>query len=87
MLELCQRLEVNYNSRLQTNFSLRSINTNSYSLKSLRYLAPKIWNRVLQDMRSANSLPQFIRKIKSWIPDSCPCILCRTYIGQLGHVN
>ena len=41
MLELCQRLEVNYNSRLQTNFSLRSINTNSYSLKSLDTWHPK----------------------------------------------
>ena len=87
MLDLFQRREVNYNIISQTGFSLRSVNTSSYGLRSLRYLAPKIWNLVPQDIRSAKSLPQFIRKIKSWIPGGCPCILCRTYIGQVGYVN
>ena len=77
--------EVNYNIRSQRTF--RSFNTSSYDLKSLRCLTPKIWNLVPQDIRSANSLSQFIWKIKLWIPDSCPCILCRTYIGQAGYVN
>ena len=87
MLDLFQRREVNYNIRSQTDFSLRSVNTSSYGLRSLRYLAPKIWNLVPQHIRSAKSLSQFIRKIKSWIPDGYPCILCRTYIGQVGYVN
>ena len=87
MLELFQRREVNYSIRSQTDFSLRSVNTSSYGLRSLRYLAPKYWNLVPQDIRSAKSLSQFIRKIKSWIPDGCPCILCCTYIGQVGYVN
>ena len=87
MLDLFQRREVNYNIRSQTEFSLRSVNTSSYGLRSLRYLAPNIRNLVPQDIRSAKSLSQFIRKIKSWIPDGCPCILCRTYIGQVGYVN
>ena len=56
-------------------------------LSLLRYLAQKIWNLVPQYIRSANSLFQLIRKIKSWIPDGCHCILCRTYIGQVGYVN
>ena len=87
MLELFQRCEVNYNAPSQKDFSLRPTNTSSYGLKSLTYLAPNIWNLVPQDIRSANSLSQFIRKIKSWIPEGCPCLLCRTYIGQLGYVN
>ena len=87
MLDLFQRREVNYNIRSQTDFSLRSVNTSSYGLGSLRYLASKIWNLVPQDIWSAKSLSQFIRKIKSWIPDGCPSILCRTYIGQVGYVN
>ena len=84
---LFQRREVNYNIRSQIDFSLRSVNTSSYGFKSLRYLAPKIWNLVPQYVPSANSLSQFIRKIKSWIPGDCPCNLCRTYIGQVGYVN
>ena len=87
MLDLFQGREVNYNIRSQTDFSLRSVNTSSYGLRSLRYLAPKIWNLVPQDIRSAKRLSQFIRTIKSWIPGVCPCILRCTYIGQVGHVN
>ena len=87
MLDLFQRREVNYNIRSQIDFSLRSVNTSSYGLRSLRYLAPKIWNLVPQNIRSAKSLSQFIRKIKSWIPDGCPYILCRPFIGQVGYVN
>ena len=87
MLDLFQRREVNYNIHSQTDFSLRSVNTSSYGFRSLRYLAPKIWNLVPQDIRSAKSLSQFIRKIKPSVPDGCPCILCRTYIGQVGYVN
>ena len=92
MLELFQRREVNYNIRSQTDFSLRSINKSSNGSKSLKYLAPKIWNLVPQDMRSPNSLSQFMRKINSWIPDGCSCVLFRIYIGQvlnlqLSHLN
>ena len=82
MLELFQRREVNYNIRSQKDFFLRSVDTSSYGLKSLRYLASKIWNLVPQDIRSANSLSQVIRKIKSWIPDGCPCILCRNILAK-----
>ena len=82
MLSLFQRREVNYNIRSQTDFSLRSVNTSSYGLRSLRYLAPKTWNLVPQDIRSAKSLSQFIRKIKLSIPHGCPCILCLTYLNK-----
>ena len=40
-LKLFQRREVNYNIRSQTDSSLRSINTSSYSLKSLGYVYQK----------------------------------------------
>ena len=53
MLDLFQRREVNYNIRSQTDFSLRSVNTSSYGLRSSRYLAPKIWNLVPQDIPKA----------------------------------
>ena len=42
MLDLFQTREVNYSILSQTDFSLRSVNTSSYGLRSLRYLAPKV---------------------------------------------
>ena len=56
---LCSQLiielfwEVNYNLRKQTNIFLKSINTSGYGLKSLRYLASKIWNLVPQGLQKA----------------------------------
>ena len=43
MLELFQRREVNYNIRSQTDFTLRSISTSSYGLKSL-----DIWHQAFE---------------------------------------
>ena len=81
MLELFQRQEVNDSFRSQTDFSLRSINTSGHYFKVFEIIAPKIWNLVPQDIWSANSLSQFIRKINSWIPGSCPHNLCHKYNG------
>ena len=47
---------MSYNIPSQTDFSLRSISTSSYGLRSLGYMAPKMWNLVPQDIRSAKSL-------------------------------
>ena len=53
MHELFQRQEVNYTIRSKTDFSLRSINSSVYGLKSLRHIPPKIWTPVLQDNQTA----------------------------------
>ena len=83
MLELFQRQTVSHNIYSQKGFSLRSIDTSSYGLKSLKNLAPKIWNLVPEDMQFPNNLFQFIREIIY----GCPCVLCRTYSGQVGYIN
>ena len=61
-------------------FNLRNIklisNTVNYGLKSLRYLAPKIWNIIPLEIRNANSLTEFTTNIKSWTPKHFPCTLC-----------
>ena len=39
------------------------------------------------DIRSVNNLSDFTLKIKSWIPDGCPCNLCRAFICQVVYIN
>ena len=85
--ELFDLRNIEYNLRLQTDFSLGAVNTTNYGLRSLRYFAPKIWNMIPADIRNVNNLSDFTLKIKSWVPDGCPCKLCRTYICQVGHIN
>lgn len=72
MFKLFYRRNVSNNIRSQTDFSFRSNNSTNYGFKSLRCVVPKISNISLQDIRSANSLFQFVNIVKSWIPDSRP---------------
>ena len=52
-------------------------------LETLRCIGPKIWNMVPSDIKNIPSLSAFKAKIKKWIPQDCPCRLCRVYVQQL----
>ena len=83
MLELFQRREVNYNICSQTDFSLRSVNTNSYGLKSLTYLAPKIWNLVTHNI---NLQPAFLNLLERLSRGYLMVVLV-FFVGQVRYIN
>ena len=86
MSELFVKRNLNYNLRSQTDFSFHAVNTVAYGLKSLKYFAGKVWNIVPFEIRNARSLEVFPAKIKSWIPENCPCRVCLTYIHEVGYI-
>ena len=45
---------------------------------TLRFLSPKIWNII--------PITIFKNKIKNWIPEDCPCRLCKDYVMYRGWV-
>ena len=56
--------------------------------RSLRSFGPIVWNEMLPSkLKECNSLSEFKNSIKSWIPDSCQCELCKTYVLGLGYAN
>ena len=56
--------------------------------RSLRSFGPIIWNTMLPEkLKESASLDIFKESIKSWIPDNCPCELCKTYVPGLGYVS
>ena len=56
--------------------------------QSLRSFGPIVWNEMLPNkFKACQSLSEFKHNIKTWIPDDCPCKLCKTYIAGLGYVN
>ena len=57
-----------------------------FGTERISSLAPKIWELIPSDIRSANSLGKFKEKIKFWTADKCPCRLCKTYIGNVGFI-
>ena len=56
--------------------------------RSLRNYGPIVWNTLLPEkVKQCSGLEEFKFCIKSWIPENCPCELCRTYVQGLGYVD
>ena len=67
----------------ENNFSTRNVKSVYQGTETLAHLGPKIWSIVPNDIKKY-SLSKFVKKIRKWKPDKCPCRLCKTYIRDLG---
>ena len=85
MSELFQIKNIDYNLRNGSTFLSRNVKTVRYGKESISYLAPQIWNLVPKDIKNSKNLVSFRNKIKLWIPENCPCTLCKTYIKDEGY--
>ena len=87
MKDIFELQNPSYNLRSTCNqFRRENIKTVHYGLQSVRYLGPKIWELVPNNIKYSNSLSKFKKLIKSWKPEACPCRLCKTYIAQVGFI-
>ena len=86
MSELFKLKDIDYNLRGGKRLNSTNIKTVYYGTESISHLAPKIWEQVPEDIKDVSSLVIFKRKIKSWIPNSCPCKICKLYIPDIGYV-
>ena len=59
MSEIFNLRDIYYNLHSQTDFKQGPVNTVNYGLKSLRYLAPKIWDIVPLEIRNSGRLAEF----------------------------
>ena len=76
---------VSARTRSQSTFYCSGIpKTTKFGIETLRYLGPKIWNMVPDNIKSAGSITIFKSKLKKWEPIGCPCRLCATFISGLG---
>ena len=85
MQEIFVIRDTNYELRSQY-FSVQSINTVRFGIESLRYFSQKIWNTIPNEIKASNSLKEYANEIKFWIPNECPCKLCRTYIKDVNQM-
>lgn len=56
-----------------------------YDIQSVRFIGPKIWHMVPNDVKSCGSLNNFKKYIK-WKPNKCPCRLFKRYIAEVGFI-
>ena len=62
----------------------RKIRTKKYGIETPSYLGPKLWNLVPNEYKTIESLEDFKAKIKTWLPENCPCKLCKNICSSSG---
>ena len=76
-----------YELRNGNHLQRTNIQTVHFGSESIKTLGAKIWDLIPAEIKASKSLMIFKKKIKNWTPKSCPCRLCRIYIGQVGFIN
>ena len=71
-----------------THFKKENVKKTNYGIQSVRYLGPKIWDMVANNIKNCSSLNKFKNSIKSWkhFSNECPSTLCKKYIAQAGFI-
>ena len=67
-------------------FKRRRVNSVWHGTESVSSLGPNIWDLVPIEIKESEPLNGFKFKIKRWVPEGCPCRICKIYIGQVGFI-
>ena len=55
---------------------------------SPRWFGPVVWERMLPECyKSIVLLEKFKEAIKKWVPENCPCRLCKNYVAGVGFIE
>ena len=86
MADIFHFVEKSYNLRNNSIIQRQGNRAVYFGTESVSSLAPKLWELIPSEIKSAKSLNIFKAKIKSWTTDKCPCRLCKTYVGNIGFI-
>ena len=86
MNDVFEFIEKPYSLRTTLHFRSRGIHTTKYGIETPSYFGLKLWNLVLNEYKTIESLADFKAKIKTWVPENSPCRLCKTCIYQIGFI-
>ena len=84
--EIFQERKCNHKLRGNNFLNRRRVNSARYGTESVSFLAPKIWDISPLEIKNSETLNAFKAKIKNWVPQECPCRLCKTYVSQVGFI-
>ena len=68
-------------------YNSKNPKTVNYGQETLSFLGPKVWEMLPPQLKEIESILLFKNKIKQWIPDKCPCRLCKCYLAQVGYLT
>ena len=71
----------------KSNYRQQKTNTTSFGQQSFRWLGPKIWAQIPDQLKTIDSLAAFKNQVKKVNFDNCPCNLCKEYIQGVGYIT
>ena len=74
------------NLRQRSQFHIPPVRTVFSGTESIKYLGPKIWELIPDEMKELESLWEFKRAIKLWKPTTSPCRLGKQYYYWVGFL-
>ena len=86
MKDIFHFVEKTYNLRNNSTLKRRCNSLLYLGRKTIFSTGPKFWELVPNAIKNATSLELFIKEIKLWTTDKCPCSLCKIYIGNVSFV-
>ena len=73
--------------RSKKDFRRPNVNTETWGKCSIRYFGPVVWDDMLPDKyKSIQKLEKFQEEIAKWVPEKCPCTVCKEYLAGVGHI-
>ena len=87
MCDVFNTRNLDHNLRSQIDFIRTRVNTSSFRLSSLKYLAIKIWDIVPYEINSVGNLSLFKKKKRNWEPKGCHCRLCKQYLHGVRYAD
>ena len=56
--------------------------------QSLRSFGPIVWDIMIpEEIKRISDFNDFKKNISEWVPENCPCRLCKEYVPELGFVT
>ena len=80
------RKQGHYNLIIISDFIIPKVKSVNFGFESIRYLGPKIWDSLPQSLKNKESVDGFKTAIKTWNPDRCPCLICKTFLQNMGYL-
>ena len=76
------------NTNRDRTFHRPNVNSKYNGENTIRYFGPIVWDNMLPSkFKSIETLEKFKMDIKKWIPENCPCSLCKEYVHGVGIIT
>ena len=80
--------QTGFKSTQNATFHRPNVNSVYNGEHSLRSYGPIVWDTMIpEDVKKISDLDEFKESIKKWIPNNCPCRLCKDYTHRVGFIT